>query len=56
MGLHRIEASVDAANVRSKGLLRSLGFMHEGTLRQRFAWQGRFIDECYFGLLRDEWR
>jgi ribosomal-protein-alanine N-acetyltransferase len=56
MGLHRIEASVDAANERSKGLLRSLGFMHEGTLRQRFAWQGRFIDEYWFGLLRAEWR
>jgi [ribosomal protein S5]-alanine N-acetyltransferase len=56
MGLHRIEATVDDANERSKGLLRSLGFTHEGTLRQRFAWHGRFLDECYFGLLRDEWR
>ncbi len=56
MGLHRIEASVDGANERSQGLLRKLGFTHEGTLRQRFAWQGRFIDEHYFGLLRDEWR
>jgi [ribosomal protein S5]-alanine N-acetyltransferase len=56
MALHRIEATVDDANERSKGLLRSLGFTHEGTLRQRFAWQGRFRDECYFGLLRDEWR
>lgn len=56
MGLHRIEASTDAANARSQGLLRSLGFTHEGVLRERFAWHGRFIDEHYFGLLRDEWR
>jgi ribosomal-protein-alanine N-acetyltransferase len=55
MGLRRIEAVIDDANERSKGLLRSLGFTHEGTLRQRFAWQGRFLDEHYFGLLRDEW-
>lgn len=56
MELHRIEAVIDDANARSKGLLRSLGFTHEGTLRQRFAWQGRFLDEEYYGLLRDEWR
>lgn len=55
MGLHRIEAVTDGANVRSTGLLRSLGFTPEGVLRERFAWQGRFIDEHYFGLLRDEW-
>ena len=54
--LHRIEAVVDDANERSKGLLRSLGFVHEGTLRQRFFFRGRFWDEHYFGLLHDEWR
>jgi len=54
--LHRIEASVDDANARSQGLLRTLGFTHEGTLRQRFAWRGRFLDERHYGLLRDEWR
>ncbi|HEX8728199.1 MAG TPA: GNAT family protein [Ktedonobacterales bacterium] len=56
MGLHRIEAVTDEGNVRSRGLLLKLGFTHEGALRQRFAWQGRFLDEHYFGLLRDEWR
>lgn len=54
--LHRIEAVVDDANERSKGLLRSLGFMHEGTLRQRFYFRDRFWDEHYFGLLANEWR
>jgi ribosomal-protein-alanine N-acetyltransferase len=54
-GLHRVEAVVDDVNERSKGLLRKLGFTHEGTLRQRFFWRNRFWDEHYFGLLRDEW-
>lgn len=56
MGLHRIEAVVDDVNERSKGLLRKLGFTFEGTLRQRFWFRERFLDEHYFGLLRDEWR
>lgn len=53
--LNRIEAVVDDANERSKALLRSLGFTHEGTLRQRFYFRDRFLDEHYFGLLRSEW-
>lgn len=53
--LHRVEAVIDDENARSKGLLRSLGFTHEGNLRQRFYFRGRFWDEHYFGLLADEW-
>jgi [ribosomal protein S5]-alanine N-acetyltransferase len=56
MGLQRVEAVVDDVNERSKGLLRKLGFMYEGTMRQRFYFRGRFWDEHYYGLLRDEWR
>lgn len=55
LSLHRIEAVVDDVNERSKGLLRKLGFTHEGTLRQRFYFRDRFWDEHYFGLLKDEW-
>jgi ribosomal-protein-alanine N-acetyltransferase len=56
MGLHRVEAVVEDVNERSKGLLRALGFSHEGTLRQRFYFRDRYWDEHYFGLLRDEGR
>ena len=55
LGLHRIEAVTDDINERSKGLLWKLGFTHEGTLRLRFYFRGRFWDEHYFGLLKDEW-
>jgi len=53
---HRIEAIIDEQNVRSKGLLLKLGFTYEGNLRQRYFFRGRFEDEHYFGLLRNEWR
>ena len=56
LGLHRVEAIIDIANERSKGLLLKLGFTYEGKLRQRYSFRGRFEDEYYFGLLRDEWQ
>ena len=55
MGLHRIEAIIDIANERSKNLLLKLGFTYEGNLRQRFPFRDQFLDEHYFGLLKDEW-
>jgi ribosomal-protein-alanine N-acetyltransferase len=55
LGLHRVEAIIDRANERSKSLLLKLGFTYEGNLRQRYAFQGRFEDQHYFGLLTDEW-
>jgi ribosomal-protein-alanine N-acetyltransferase len=56
LGLHRVEAIIDLANERSKGLLLKLGFTYEGNLRQRYFFRGRFEDEHYFGLLRHEWQ
>jgi ribosomal-protein-alanine N-acetyltransferase len=55
LGLHRVEAIIDMANERSKRLLLKLGFTYEGNLRQRYAFQGGFEDEHYFGLLQHEW-
>jgi RimJ/RimL family protein N-acetyltransferase len=55
MGLHRVEAIIDIVNERSKALLLKLGFTYEGNLRQRYYFNGRFEDEYYFGLLKDEW-
>jgi ribosomal-protein-alanine N-acetyltransferase len=55
LGLHRIEAIIDIANERSKGLLLKLGFTYEGNLRQRYYFRDHFEDEHYFGLLKNEW-
>ncbi|MDB5074422.1 MAG: N-acetyltransferase [Chloroflexi bacterium] len=55
MGLHRVEAIIDDANTRSKSLLLKLGFSHEGTLRERYYFDGHFEHEYYYGLLKHEW-
>jgi ribosomal-protein-alanine N-acetyltransferase len=56
LGLHRVEAIIDDANARSKGLLLKLGFTYEGALRERFHFGDRFEDEYFFGLLAHEWQ
>jgi ribosomal-protein-alanine N-acetyltransferase len=53
--LHRVEAIIDLANEHSKGVILKPGFTYERKLRQRFSFRGRFEDEYYFGLSRDEW-
>ena len=56
MGLRRLEAEVNPANVRSAQLLVSLGFVHEGLRRQRWASKGPAYDVAAYGLLSHEWQ
>ena len=55
LDLRRIEAYADPRNVGSDRLLRKLGFVHEGTLRQRTLMKGTVRDSNVYGLLRSEW-
>jgi ribosomal-protein-alanine N-acetyltransferase len=55
LGLHRIEASPLAENRPSRRLLLKLGFKNEGRLRQRVFFRGRYLDQSYYGLLREDW-
>ncbi len=60
MALHRVEANIQPANARSAGLVRSLGFVHEGYSRAflhlpgidgRRAWR----DHDRYTMLASDW-
>ncbi len=53
--LYRLEARVDPRNTASAGLLKRLGFVHEGCLRRRDQMKDERVDVDYFGLLRADW-
>ena len=55
LGLNRIEALVMVANDASAGLLYSLGFREEGTLRQHDFFKDAFHDMRCFALLKNDW-
>lgn len=56
MHLNRIEAFIGQDNVPSLRLVRSLGFIEEGRLRQHYCKNGRMEDSLVFALLRDEYK
>lgn len=53
--LHRVEANITVGNDGSAGLLSHLGFMLEGTWRDKVYWQGQFRSLWQFGLLESEY-
>ena len=54
--VHRFVGLVASPNEASKAVLRSLGFRHEGHMRQSFWCGGEWVDDDYFALLASEWR
>jgi ribosomal-protein-alanine N-acetyltransferase len=55
MGIRRIEAEARPDNVASNQLLQSLGFIHEGRLRQRWTAKGETYDTNIYGCLVADW-
>ncbi|MFB6205877.1 MAG: GNAT family N-acetyltransferase [Haloglomus sp.] len=54
-GLRRVTANAVAPNEGSLALLERLGFVHEGTQREKARVNGEFVDVEFYGLLRREW-
>ncbi len=54
MGLNRVEAFVNAGNLRSVRILERLGFQLDGTLREYEYARGRFVDQHCYSLLRGQ--
>lgn len=54
--LNRVEADIDPRNAAAARVLRRLGFVREGLLRERWIVGGEACDSEIFGLLRADWR
>lgn len=55
MALNRIELLCFRDNERSRRLAEGLGFRLEGVLREHAFFEGRFIDDLQFALLKQDW-
>ncbi|MFI5263951.1 MAG: GNAT family N-acetyltransferase [Candidatus Kapaibacterium sp.] len=53
--INRLEAGTDPRNDPAKKILGRLGFKNEAFLRGYYFEKGKFVDQCIFGLLREDW-
>lgn len=53
--LHRVTALLDVENHRSAALLERLGFRREGHFLQSGWFKGKWCDEYFYAILREEW-
>lgn len=53
--LNRVRAWADVRNGASQRVMEKLGMAREGVLRQNRLIRGEYVDEAWYGLLRDEW-
>ena len=56
LGLHRLEANVQASNRRSIALVEGLGFTREGNARGFLKIGNRWRDHERWALLKEDWR
>jgi RimJ/RimL family protein N-acetyltransferase len=56
MNLNRIGLSVFADNTRGIRAYEKAGFVREGCIRQAYFRNGRYHDELFYGILREEWK
>jgi ribosomal-protein-alanine N-acetyltransferase len=54
--LNRLEAFVLPGNERSSHVLRKLGFVEEGVLREYGFWENQFWDMRCFSLVKRDWQ
>jgi [ribosomal protein S5]-alanine N-acetyltransferase len=55
LDLNRVQAEADTRNAASAAVLKKLGFLLEGTLREDCVVNGEVSDSWVYGLLRREW-
>lgn len=55
IGIHRLEARASVVNGRGNGVLRKIGAVPEGVLRQSLRQAGTRVDQVLWAMLDDDW-
>jgi RimJ/RimL family protein N-acetyltransferase len=56
LGMHRIEAKLDALNTASAALCERLGLRLEARFVDKWHYKGQWATEVVYAILEDEWR
>lgn len=55
INFHKIQVCHKANNIASQGVIKKAGFKYEGTLRDYFYMDGKYVSRLYYSLLKSEW-
>ena len=55
LNLHKLTSGMWSNNLASEACFKSLGFKYEGCRKAQYFYQGSYVDELNYGLLRKEW-
>lgn len=56
LDLNRVEIRAATGNQASRGVAEKLGFVHEGTIREKEWVNDRFVDHEIYGMLKRDWQ
>ncbi|MGW8114472.1 GNAT family N-acetyltransferase [Caproicibacterium sp. NSD3] len=54
INLHKVQICHKSINLPSRKVIEKCGFTYEGTLRDFFYQDGKYIDRLYYSMLKDE--
>ena len=52
---HKMQVCHKEHNIASKGVILKCGFVYEGTLRDYFYMDGKYVSRCFYSMLKSEW-
>jgi ribosomal-protein-alanine N-acetyltransferase len=52
---HKIQVCHKENNIASKGVIQKCGFTYEGTLRDFFFMDGKYVSRLYYSMLKNEY-
>lgn len=56
INFHKIQICHREDNTASQKVIEKCGFKYDGTLRDFFYRDGKYLDRLYYSLLKEEWR
>lgn len=55
INLHKVQICTKTINIASRRVIEKCGFKYEGTLRDYFYINGKYVGRLYFSILQDEY-
>lgn len=55
VNFHKVQVCHKEGNAASQGVIRKCNFTYEGTLRDFFFMDGKYVDRLYYSIIKDEY-